>query len=265
MNQPGFPLPQPGSTTPPPPAYTVRIVQPENKPVVVYSLMAITSLVFLAQLFTGYLMGIDLPAGLGAMQRSFILSGQLWRLISPVFLHGSLVHIGFNLYALYVIGPGLEKYYGHTRFLALYFLAGFAGNVASFILSGPNTASLGSSTAIFGLLAAQGIFIYQNRRLYGQRTRGLLMNIISIAAINLFLGLSLSSMIDNWGHLGGMLGGLLFALLAGPKYEVEGLPPDLRLVDIRQPLVIQLTALGVFTLFAVLAMYFITTHNFPIQ
>jgi rhomboid protease GluP len=264
MNQPATPLPQEGSSLPPPPAYSIRITQPENRPVVVYTLMGLTIIVFILQTFSAYIFGLDVPASWGAMIRGYIVAGQYWRLITPVLLHGSLIHIGFNLYALYVIGPGVEKYYGHWRFLALYLLGGLAGNVASFILSKPNIESIGASTAIFGLLAAQGIFIYHNRKLYGQRSRALLSNIIMIAVVNLILGVSLSSVIDNWGHLGGLVGGLLFALLAGPVYEVAGTPPVLHLEDTRQPLIVQLAALGEFVLIAALAFYFITTHNFPV-
>jgi rhomboid protease GluP len=89
----------------------------------------------------------------------------LWRLFTPLLLHGSIAHIGFNMYALFIIGPGLERYYGHLRFLVLYLLAGFAGNVFSFLFT--PALSVGASTAIFGLVAAQGVFLYRHRQLFG--------------------------------------------------------------------------------------------------
>lgn len=198
-----------------------------------------------------YVLGTDILMALGAKINAAIRSGQYWRLITPVFLHANLLHIGVNMYALLAIGPGLERQYGHARYLVLYLLAGFSGNVVSFIFS--PYVSLGSSTAIFGLLAAEGIFVYQNKGLFGSRSRSILMNILVIAAINLVIGLTPG--IDNFGHLGGLIGGLLFGWFAGPIWQPEGLYPELRLVDQRQPITVELTAIGVFVLFAALAIY----------
>ena len=116
------------------------------------------------------------------------------------------------MYALYAIGPGLERYYGRSRYLLLYILAGFAGNVASFLIS-PQT-SLGASTAIFGLLGAEGVFLYQNRQLFGPAAKRSLTNVIMIAAVNLMIGLSPG--IDNWGHVGGLIGGIAVRLAGRP-------------------------------------------------
>jgi rhomboid protease GluP len=189
----------------------------------------VTVLAFLLQAATQFIFGTDLPAAIGVKANELIVGGQLWRLITPMFLHGSIVHIGFNMYALYVLGPGLERYYGHGRFLALYLLAGFAGNVFSFMFT--TAPSLGSSTAIFGLLGAQGVFLYRNRELFGNIAQRALMNIVLIAAINLVIGLQPG--IDNWGHIGGLIGGTLFAWYAGPLFRVEGLYSPYRLVDER--------------------------------
>jgi rhomboid protease GluP len=112
----------------------------------------------------------------------------------------------------------------------LYVLGAFAGNVASFVFSEAN--SLGASTAIFGLLGAEGIFLLQNRRLLAGQFRSAIGNIIFIAAINLFIIGSLPG-IDNWGHVGGLLGGLMFTWFAGPLWEIEGIAPALHLEDQR--------------------------------
>jgi rhomboid protease GluP len=203
--------------------------------------MGITIVIFLLQLATQSSTGLsDLPATLGAKVNPLIESGQLWRLITPVFLHGSILHIAFNMYALLAIGAGLESHYGHGRFLALYLLSGFTGNVASFLFS--SAPSLGASTAIFGLLGAEGVFLYQNRRLFGPTAQRALVNIVVIAVINLIIGLSPG--IDNWGHIGGLIGGTLFAWFAGPVLRVEQGYPALELVDQRR----SITAITVFTL-----------------
>ncbi len=99
---------------------------------------------------------------LGLKVNELIVQGQYWRLLTPMFLHGDILHLGFNMYALYIFGPSLERYFGHLRFITLFVLSGFAGNVLSFMFSA--APSLGSSTAIFGLLGAEGVFLYRNRQ-----------------------------------------------------------------------------------------------------
>jgi len=172
---------------------------------------------YFLQNITQFLYSTDILLVYGAKINAFILSGQLWRLITPIFLHGSLVHIGFNMYALYSIGPSLERRYGKQPFLLLYFFGGLFGNIFSFIFSA--NISLGSSTAIFGLIAAQAVYIYKNRLLLGSAANGLLRNVLVMIAINLMLGLSPG--IDNWGHMGGLVGGFLFAWFAGPSYGIS--------------------------------------------
>ena len=223
----------------------VNIAVPPVKPIVTYALMGVTILIYLLQQVTQSLMGTDIPVLLGAKINQYILQGELWRLITPVFLHGSIFHIGFNMYALYVIGVGLERQYGNKRYLLLYFLGGFAGNVFSFMFS--SAAAIGASTAIFGLLGAEGVFIYQNRRFFGNRARSMLINIVTIAAINLVIGLSPG--IDNWGHLGGLIGGTVFAWLGGPLWDVEGIFPNFHLKDKRSGTQILTAALTVLIFF----------------
>jgi len=85
---------------------------------------------------------------------------------------------------------------------------------------------------VFGLIGAQLIFFYQNRQLFGSYARQAISNTIFIIAINLFIGLAPS--IDNWGHIGGLLGGAMFAWFASPLWEVSGIAPDLKLADQRE-------------------------------
>lgn len=234
----------------PPPAFPrqVAIQLPEVRPVVTYTLMAITILVFIAQYITQATLGVDIPAALGVKANDLIAQGQYWRLFTPMFLHGGLLHIGFNMYALYLFGPGLERHFGHARFLALYILSGFAGNVVSFMFS--PAPSLGSSTAIFGLLGAEAVFLFQNQKILGGMARRALNNIILIAVINLMIGLSPG--IDNWGHMGGLIGGTLFAWIGGPILRVEGISPNLTIVDEREPRNAILAGLAVALLFTIL-------------
>lgn len=197
-------------------------------PLVTYVLMAVTILIYVAQFASEVILGTDVPALLGMKVNELILAGQWWRFITPMFLHGSLLHIGFNMYALLSFGSGLEREYGHWRYLGLYLAGSFAGNVVSFLLS-PNP-SLGASTAIFGLLGAEAVFLYRNRELFGGRARAALQSVLTIAGINLLIGLSPG--IDNWGHMGGLLGGLMFSWFAGPRLEVFEDHPYYRLKDV---------------------------------
>ncbi|MBE9523796.1 MAG: rhomboid family intramembrane serine protease [Chloroflexi bacterium] len=208
----------------------VTVKMPDLKPYITYAILGLTIFIYLLQMGSESLLGSDLPAYYGLKVNELIAAGQLWRLITPVLLHGSALHIGFNMYALYLFGPSLEKHFGHMRFLALYLLAGFGGNVFSMMFT--DAPSLGSSTAIFGLMGAHGIFIYQNRELFGKQTARMALNqIMRIAGINLLIGLSPG--IDNWGHVGGLIGGALFAWFGGPILEVSGIYPNLRLEDQR--------------------------------
>jgi rhomboid protease GluP len=227
----------------------VRVRMPDYKPTMTFTLVGITVVVFILQMATKQLMGADLPAYYGMKANDFIQAGQLWRFITPVFLHGSILHIGFNMYALYIIGPQLESLYGHWKYLVLYLIGGFGGVVLSFMMT--SNASLGSSTAIFGLLGAEAVFIYQNRKMFGARADRNLRNIIFVAVINLIIGLSPG--IDNWGHLGGLSAGLLVSWFGGPLLKITGELPDLRAVDDRSPFDFEMAASLTFLLFAALA------------
>jgi len=208
----------------------IAIQMTPRKPIATYVILGITVAIYFFQIGTQYLFNVDIPALYGMKVNEMIARGQIWRLITPIFLHGSVLHIGFNMYALYLFGPSLERYYGRARFIALYFLSGFAGNVFSMMFS--PSPSLGSSTAIFGLLGAQGVFIQQNRDILGEHSSRALKSIISVAIINLLIGLSPG--IDNWGHVGGLLGGTLFAWFAGPLLILKGIYPQIELGDRRE-------------------------------
>ena len=113
----------------------MAVSTPTGRPYVTYTLLVINTLLFLLQSASEALYGFDLVASMGMKVNELIMLGEYWRLFTPMFLHGSILHLGFNMYALYIFGPGLERYYRHGRFLLLFFLGGFAGNVS--LQSGP--------------------------------------------------------------------------------------------------------------------------------
>ncbi|GIF71038.1 rhomboid family intramembrane serine protease [Asanoa siamensis] len=134
-----------------------------------------------------------------------IYDGAYYRLITAMFIHYGIIHLLFNMWALWAVGRSLEAVLGRFRFAALYLLAGIGGNVAAFIID-PNAPTAGASTAIFGLFAA---FFVIARRLGGD-TRQILV----VLVINLVITFTLPGV--SWaGHVGGLVtGALVGAVLA---------------------------------------------------
>ncbi|MEU5553410.1 MULTISPECIES: rhomboid family intramembrane serine protease [unclassified Micromonospora] len=133
-----------------------------------------------------------------------VAEGQWYRLVTAMFLHYGVVHLLLNMWALWVLGRSLEAVLGPLRFIALYFIAGFGGNVAVYVFSAPNQMSAGASTAIFGLFAATFVIM---RRL-GRDTSA----IVPILVINLIFTFTVPQ-ISIAGHLGGLVFGALMALV----------------------------------------------------
>ncbi len=181
-----------------------------------FGLIAVTSAIFALQELSFLSLGYDLPANLGAKINAEILAGQVWRLITPLFLHAGLWHLFVNMYSLYALGPAVERLFGWRRMLVLYFLSGAAGVELSLAFSAAN--SLGASGAIFGLLGALGAFLYLHRKTLGRSAEVHLRQIAFVALINLALGLMPG--IDNWAHLGGLLCGATLAAVLGPRFVV---------------------------------------------
>lgn len=144
---------------------------------------------------------------LGAKYNPYIKAGEYYRLITCMFLHGGLIHLAFNMYALNSIGPLVEKVYGKVKYIVIYFISGITSSLFSFLFSAG--ISVGASGAIFGLLGAVLIFAIIMKESIG---KGFLRNIASVVAINLFIGFTMSN-IDNFGHLGGLLGGAILGIL----------------------------------------------------
>jgi membrane associated rhomboid family serine protease len=140
--------------------------------------------------------------------------GEWWRLVTSTFVHVDLFHIFFNMFALWIFGPGLEQLLGRTRFIALYLLSGLAGSVAVHLLSSPGTPTLGASGAVFGLLGAA--LVVTVRRGYDASW---LLGLLGINLLFTFLAPNIS-----WqGHLGGLVGGLLMGAAlawAPPRHRV---------------------------------------------
>lgn len=166
---------------------------------------------------------------LGMKSNADILNGEVWRLLTAMFLHIGPTHLFSNLIGLFMLGPILEGHLGHWRFAAVYLVGGLFGSVASYAFS--PALSAGASGAVFALLGATVLYFFRFRENFGARGREILQSMLVVLVINLVLGGTVAN-VDNWGHVGGLLGGLLV---------VAGLFPTYRLPSIiqmgRQPLV----------------------------
>ena len=157
---------------------------------------------------------------MGAMYAPLVQSpADLYRFVTPMFLHMDLMHLGFNMVALYSVGEVLERTLGKGSYLALYFIAGITGNAVSYaadvLLGGGSAVSAGASTSVFGLFVAVallGVLHKGNRHVFAQYSKSMLA-IIGINVVYTFLvpGISVS------GHLGGALGGLIAMLMIPAK------------------------------------------------
>lgn len=134
-----------------------------------------------------------------------VVDGAWWQLLSSAFLQIQALHIGFNMLALWVLGPQLERFLGAGRYVALYLVSALAGSVAVYWLADTTSTTLGASGAVFGLMGA--LFVVALRR------GGDVKSVAIWLAINVAFTFSAGAGISWQGHLGGLLGGALVALL----------------------------------------------------
>jgi rhomboid protease GluP len=154
---------------------------------------------------------INVLIELGAKDNSLIAAGQYWRLITCVFLHGGIFHLAINMYSLYAVGPVIERFFGRKKYLIVYFFSGVCSSLLSYYMT-PDV-SIGASGAIFGILGACLVFAVEMKDQIGKE---FMINVIAVIALNLFLGFSVA-MIDNYGHIGGLLGGIASSFLLFKK------------------------------------------------
>jgi rhomboid protease GluP len=149
----------------------------------------------------------------GALVPALVAQGEWWRLISSVFLHSGIAHLGFNMLSLYFLGSFVEEAFRRGRFLALYLLSGFSGGLTYLYFGEFNEAAVGASGAIFGLLG--GVLGYALRRGTFSWQNPLIRQLLILLALNLYLGFSIPN-ISITAHLGGLAGGFAFGWLMAP-------------------------------------------------
>jgi len=185
---------------------------------VTYVMMGLLVAVFVVETLAGGSDNSRTLVQLGANFAPMVTLGDYWRLFTANFLHIGLMHLAFNLYALYIVGTEVEMFYGPWRFLVIYLLTGLSGAIASYAFT--YGLSAGASTAIMGLIGTLIAFFIRNRDVFGAMSRSRLTNLMIVIAINVFYGMSVGT-IDNFGHLGGFIGGVILGWLLCPFYQVE--------------------------------------------
>jgi len=174
---------------------------------------------------------------LGALQPFLIADGQYWRLFSAMFLHGSLLHIGFNAYALWLFGSMIETNLGRTQMVLVYVVSGFLASAASYAFGPVETVGVGASGAIFGIFGA--FIAYNYRRRHLALASANLRWAATLLLLNLFLAFAFGGRLDWRAHVGGLIAGLA----AGAVAEGWGPRSQRRLVQVGG--FVALVALGV--------------------
>jgi membrane associated rhomboid family serine protease len=184
-------------------------------PIVTQTLIAINVGVFLVQLFMGadlmrtdsgwiYEHGVLVDQAIDSSgQVVGVAQGEWWRLVTATFLHGNIIHLGMNMLVLWIIGPPLEEYFGHARYLLVYVVSGLAGSAGALIISG-GSPTVGASGAIFGIMGAALVLEARRIWVFGGQAMGLVG--INLLFTFLIPGISIG------GHVGGLIGGGLCAL-----------------------------------------------------
>jgi len=190
---------------------------------VTQALIAINVIVYIVTVVQGS--GINSPGGRvfgdGLLFGPAVDNGDWWRLITSAFLHANLLHLAFNMLALYWFGAPVEVFLGRARFLLLYLVSGLAGSAGALIAS-PTAATVGASGAIFGILGAA--LVLERQRMYVLGGSALTIIVINIVFTIAVPGISIG------GHLGGLVGGALGTLALShfgrthPTYGRSGLP-----------------------------------------
>ena len=179
-----------------------------KKPIITYVLIAINVVVFILSVFN------DAILPMFAVNRELIVNfNQYYRLFTGMFLHAGILHLLFNMYALYIIGMQLESFLGKAKYLIVYLLSGIGASMLSIFFS--NSFSVGASGAIFGLMGALLYFGYHYRVYLDSVVKS---QIIPLIILNLILGFTISG-VDNWAHIGGLVSGILATMAVGVKYK----------------------------------------------
>lgn len=180
------------------------------------ALIAAIVAVFLAQLFAdgqnSLVEGGNNSILLAGFVKQFFGEGQYWRILTGAALHGGIIHLGFNAYALYVLGKLIETLSNRAHLAVVFLLAAIGGGVLSLIFL-PETPTVGASGGIVGFLGYLTVYGYKRRKLLPD---GFLKNMLFNVGLMAFLGVFVVPNIDNFGHLGGLIVGAVYGAIQIP-------------------------------------------------
>lgn len=186
-----------------------EVFKPKD-PIITKILIGINVLVFVLMMFFGQ---YDNMINRFCTYGPFIRLGEYYRLLTGIFLHANIFHLLFNMYALYVIGSQIESFMGKGKYIIIYLFSGLVGSLLSITLN--NAPSVGASGAIFGLMGCLLYFGYHYRVYLGNVLKS---QIIPLLLFNLVFGFIVTG-IDNFAHIGGLIGGILITVSLGVKYK----------------------------------------------
>ena len=178
-----------------------------KKPIATYVIIALCVVMFI---ISGFGFDSNLLIKFGANVGVLVKNGEIYRLVTHMFLHAGFLHLILNMYSLYIVGTKVEDFYGKWKYLTIYLLSGICGGLLSVGLNG-DVLAVGASGAIFGLFGALLYFGYNYRGYIAKIIRS---QILPIVIYNLLIGFFISG-IDVWSHIGGLIGGVLTANMLG--------------------------------------------------
>ncbi|HEY8559680.1 MAG TPA: rhomboid family intramembrane serine protease [Pyrinomonadaceae bacterium] len=173
--------------------------------------------VFAGQLFAdgqnSALEGGSMSVVLAGFVKQFFREGQYWRILTGAALHGGLIHLAFNCYALYVLGKLIETLSNRAHLAIVFLLSALGGGILSLIFL-PEIPSVGASGGIVGFLGYLTVYGFKRRKLLPE---GFLKNMLFNVGLIAFVGIFLMSNVDNFGHLGGLIAGAVYGLIQIPS------------------------------------------------
>ncbi len=213
------------------PRQQVMLHIPAVKPYATYVLVGVYVLLFVAALASPTILqnnSVELP--------DVLMYGQYHRLATSLFLHSNLVHLLVVLFILYTFGAWQERIFGHLRFVAIYLLGGLTGMVLAALLLALTrdmvTAVVGSSSAVGAMLGAEVSYLYQHRRLLGEKGRHRRNRVLMFSVINLLVGIlysagdtaALPTTLAAWSPIGGVIGGAVLGWYLAPFFNLTKHP-----------------------------------------
>src|SRR5215467_4700821 len=184
-----------------------------RRPVYTYFFFGLNIVLFVLMALAGGSGNERVLTAFGVKANAAIARGEWWRFVTPIFLHIGLMHLAFNSYALWIVGPQVEKLYGGARFVILYVLTGVAGVYGSYLYH-PYADSAGASGAIFGLFGILLVFGLRYRNAIPPFfKRAVETGVLPVILINLFIGFTMRSYIDNAAHISGLVCGAALAAI----------------------------------------------------